>query len=74
MDAFRYAADFLAQVPYIENSTGRFNQRMPEHYGSWDLEDSEETTWDDMPPGMRPSKFSKLRKKKPGDLYDLSNM
>lgn len=74
MDAFRYAADFLAQVPYIEDSAGRFNQRMPEHYGSWDLEDSEETTWDDMPPGMRPSKFSKLRKKKPGDLYDLSNM
>jgi hypothetical protein len=44
---------------------------MPSHYGSWELDDDEETTWRDMPPGMRPSKFSKLRNKKPGDLYNL---
>lgn len=71
MDAFRYAADFLAQVPYIQEATGRLNHKMPSHYGEWDLdgEEEEELGWDDMPPGMRPSKFSKLRKKKPSDLY-----
>lgn len=69
MDAFRYAADFLAQVPYIEESSPRFNSKMPSHYGGWELEDEEETTWQDMPPGMRPSKFSKLHGKRPQDLY-----
>ena len=72
MDAFRYAADFLAQVPYIEEATSRLSSKMPSHYGSWDLEDDEtESSWADMPPGMRPSKFSKLRNKRPQDLYDL---
>ena len=70
MDAFRYAADFLAQVPYIEEAnSGR--TKMPSHYGGWSLDDDEETTWEDMPPGMRPSKFSSLRKKRPQDLYDF---
>lgn len=70
MDAFRYAADFLAQVPYIQDSASRLNRSMPTHYGQWDLDgEDEELGWDDMPPGMRPSKFSKLRKKKPSDLY-----
>lgn len=71
MDAFRYAADFMAQVPYIENSASMLKHKMPSHYGSWDLDDDDETTWTDMPPGMRPSKFSKLRNKRPQDLYDL---
>ena len=70
MDAFRYAADFIAQVPYLETN-GSMRTRMPSHYGSWDLEDEEETTWADMPPGMRPSKFSKLHNKRPQDLYNL---
>jgi hypothetical protein len=71
MDAFRYAADFVAQVPYIEQASSSFRTSMPSHYGSWDLDGDEETTWDDMPPGMRPSKFSKLRGKRPQDLYNL---
>lgn len=71
MDAFRYAADFIAQVPYVQESTVSRTSKMPTHYGGWDIDEDEETTWDDMPPGMRPSKFSKLRNKKPSDLYDL---
>ena len=71
MDAYGYACDFLTQVEYLQTTTGR-PPKMPAYYGSWELDEDEETTWDDMPPGMRPSKFSKLRKKKPSDLYDLS--
>lgn len=67
-DACRYAADFLTQVPYYKGVEGRAPS-MPGYYGSWDLNSDEETTWDDMPPGMRPSRFSKLRKKKPSDVY-----
>ncbi len=67
MDAFRYAADFLTQVTYIQEASGR-PPRMPAYYSSWDLE-GEEDEWSNMPPGMRPSKFSKLRKKSPRDLY-----
>ena len=59
-----------AVFPYIKNM-GTFNARMPSHYGGWDLQDEEETTWADMPPGMRPSKFSKLHDKRPQDLYNL---
>lgn len=70
MDAFGYASDFIAQVEYLQNASGR-PRKMPSYYGEWDLDDDEETTWDDMPPGMRPSKFSPLRKKKPGDIFDL---
>lgn len=67
MDAFRYSAEFLAQVSYLQEATGK-PRPMPDRYDSWDL-DSEEEEWLDLPPGMRPSKFSKLRKKKPGELY-----
>ena len=67
MDAFRYAADFLAQVPYIEDASSRL-KRMPEYYGSWGVED-DELDWSDMPPGMRPSKFSRLHNRSPRDLY-----
>lgn len=74
MDAFRYAADFIAQVPYVKQETQEFSRDMPGYYGAWNLDENEETTWDDMPPGMRPSKFSKLRKKKPSELYDLKHM
>lgn len=70
MDAFRYAADFIAQVPYLE-SNGNMRTRMPSHYSGWDLEDEDEREWRDMPPGMRPSKFSNLRNKRPQDLYNM---
>lgn len=71
MDAYRYAADFLTQVQYIADNSGQ-PRKMPTSYGAWDLDDEEETTWDDMPPGMRPSIFDKRnRNKKPGELYDL---
>lgn len=70
MDAFRYAADFMAQVPYLE-SNGSMRTRMPSHYGSWDLEEEDELGWRDLPPGMRPSKFSKLHDRRPQDLYNL---
>lgn len=73
MDAYRYAADFLAQVPYLQESVTS-KKKMPSHYGSWYDESDEETSWDDMPVGMRPSKFSKLRKKKPGELYRLDDL
>jgi hypothetical protein len=70
MDAFRYAADFLAQVPYIEESSSRLRMKMPSHYGGWDIDDVE-NEWEDYPPGMRPSKFSKLRNKRPSDIYGI---
>lgn len=70
MDAYRYACDLIKQYPYVMENDGR-PRPMPSSYEQWDLEDVDETTWDDMPPGMRPSKFSPLRKKKPSDIYDL---
>lgn len=70
MDAYRYAADFITQVQYVSEATGG-PTKMPSSYAAWDLDDEEETTWADMPPGSRPSKFSPLRKKRPGDVYDL---
>lgn len=69
MDAYGYACDFLAQVSYVQDASGR-PPKMPTHYGEWSIDD-DETSWEDLPPGMRPSKFSKLRKRKPGDIYDL---
>lgn len=68
MDAVRYCADFIASVPYIKEGSG-MHRKIPSSYAAWDLNENEETTWDDMPPGMRPSKFSKLRKKSPTDIY-----
>ncbi len=68
MDAFGYAADFIAQVSYLQEASGK-PKRMPSHYGEWNLDDEEEREWEDLPPGMRPSKFSPLRKKSPNDVY-----
>ena len=67
MDAYGYACDFLAQVSYLQEASGK-PPKMPAYYGEWDLGE-EEREWEDLPPGMRPSKFSKLRKKRPEDLY-----
>lgn len=67
-DSFRYCADFMASVPYIKEGPG-LRKKFPSHYGAWNLDEDEELTWDDMPPGMRPSKFSKLRKKTPNQIY-----
>lgn len=68
MDAYGYACDFLAQVSYLQEATGK-PPKMPDYYGSWDLNGEGEDEWEDLPPGMRPSKFSKLRKKSPEDVY-----
>ena len=70
MDAYGYACDFLAQVSYLQEASGK-PPKMPSHYSEWDLDDEEEREWEDLPPGMRPSKFSKLRKKRPDELYDF---
>lgn len=70
MDAFRYAADFLAQVSYLQEASGK-PPKMPSYYSSWDMDSEDELGWEDLPPGMRPSKFSKLHNKKPSDLYNL---
>ncbi len=67
MDAFRYAAEFVSQVPSICNTDGFSTTKMPERYGAWELDD--DSDWDDLPPGMRPSKFSNLRKKTPREIY-----
>lgn len=72
MDAMRYCADFADQLPAIRMGSGDIRTRMPKSYGSWDLGEEEESEWDDMPPGMRPSIYSPNRKKKPSDLYDVS--
>lgn len=71
MDAFRYSAEFLDQVSYLKETTGK-PPEMPAQYAGWDL-DEEEDEWMSLPPGMRPSKFSKLRKKKPGEIYEWGN-
>ena len=67
MDAYGYACDFLAQVSYLQDASGR-PPRVPSYYEGWNLDD-DESEWDDLPPGMRPSKFSPLRKKRPEDIY-----
>ena len=68
MDAFGYAADFLAQVSYIQDASGK-PPAMPSYYSGWNLEDDEDDGWNELPPGLRPSKFSKLRNKTPSDIY-----
>lgn len=68
MDAYGYACDFLSQVSYLQEANGR-PPRMPAYYDSWDLGGEGEREWEDLPPGMRPSKFSPLRKKRPDDIY-----
>ena len=67
MDAYGYACDFLAQVSYLQEATGR-PPKMPSYYDSWNLGEGERE-WEDLPPGMRPSVFSPLRKKSPNDIY-----
>ena len=68
MDAYTYGCDFITQVDYLQSATGK-PPRMPSHYAEWSLDGEEEREWDDLPPGMRPSKFSKLRKKRPDEIY-----
>ena len=68
MDATRYMAEMIDQIPYIKQNDG-LPQKMPSHYRGWTDVDMDEDSWDNMPPGMRPSKFSKLRKKKPSQVY-----
>lgn len=72
MDAVRYAAEFLIQCPYVVSSGGG-RRSMPISYSSWDFNPDVSTQWDDMPPGMRPSKFSKLRNKTPEEIYGRRN-
>lgn len=66
-DALRYVADAIDEFSFIRSADGKPNQ-MISHYPTWEEEIG--TEWDDLPPGMRPSKFSKLRKKKPTELYE----
>jgi hypothetical protein len=68
MDAYGYACDFLTQVEYLQTASGK-PRNIPAYYGEWDLGYDEEREWGDLPPGMRPSRFSPLRKKKPDDVY-----
>lgn len=68
MDAYGYACDFLSQVSYLQEANG-LPPKMPAYYDSWDLGGEEEREWEDLPPGMRPSKFSPLRKKSPEEIY-----
>lgn len=68
MDAYGYACDFLAQVSYIQKASGK-PQRMPDYYDEWNLDEEGEREWEELPPGMRPSKFSNLRKKTPEQVY-----
>lgn len=70
MSAVRYAADAIAEFDDLRTLDGR-PKPMPQHYGGWQ-EDEEELDWSDLPPGMRPSKFSPMRKKKPADVFDLT--
>lgn len=70
MDAYGYACDFLAQVSYLQDASGK-PPSMPSYYEEWDLDGEGEREWEDLPPGMRPSKFSKLRQKSPSNVYDF---
>lgn len=69
-DNLRYVADAIEQFDFISHG-GRQN-RMPTHYDHWAGEDVEDDDWSHMPPGMRPSKFSPLHKKKPSDVYGMN--
>ena len=55
MDAIRYVADTIDQIEYIKTGTGQ-PKPMISHYGPW--EDDEETAFDLLPIGQRPSKLS----------------
>lgn len=62
MDAVRYVADMVGQLDYVRTNDGK-PREMPAYYPAWD--DGGDDDWSDLPPGMRPSKFSKQRKKPP---------
>lgn len=58
MDAYRYAADFLADVPHLKSPTGR-PEEMPSNYEPWDLDGF---AWEsDARPDMRRSNLGKPR-------------
>jgi hypothetical protein len=65
-DGLRYVADAIEEFDYIKSLDGR-PSKMPAHYEEW--KETDESEWDDLPPGMRPSKFSPLRKKSPSEFY-----
>lgn len=67
MDAFRYCAEFIAQVPYLESASGK-PQPMPAQYGAWDSWDDEDDS--DLPIFMRRSKLLPKKKPEPGSEYD----
>lgn len=69
MDAFRYSADFLTQVSYIQEASGK-PPSMPSHYSAWDM-GGDEDPWLDLPPGMRPSSLSPLRKKRDNGIFGI---
>lgn len=71
MSTVRYSADAIAEFEFVRSLDGRPG-RMPAHYDSWQEGDPEGDAWEDLPPGMRPSKFSPMRKKKPGDIYEAT--
>lgn len=66
MDAVRYMAEMIEQIPYIRVNDG-MPSPMPSHYGKWNDEENDE--WENLPPGMRVSKLSPLRKKSPDEVY-----
>lgn len=68
MDAVRYCAEFLTQVDYVRTNDGR-PKSMPSHYRRWQDEEIDDDSWENIPPAYRPSKFSKLRKKKPSEVF-----
>lgn len=75
MDAVRYMADMIDQVQYIRTNDGR-PQAMPAYYPTWQddgMDQDGEAQWSDLPPGMRPSKFSRMRKKKPSDVWEQND-
>lgn len=67
MDALRYVADMIDQVPYISNLSGK-PVKQPQYYDPW-TEEEDEDNWDMLPPHMRVSLSSPLRKKKPSEVY-----
>ena len=69
MDAARYCAEFIDQVPYLADNGNSRIARMPSHYDGWGLDEEDELGWSEYPPGMRPSKFSSLRNKRPDEIY-----
>ena len=69
MSAVRYMADFIFQVPEL---MGGGKKQMPSHYPAWQEQSYEDEDWSQLPPGMRPSKFSSMRNKKPSDFYEAN--